>query len=66
MNEDRPNWKIWTEIGKSEDIQYICLCMSAYVCDEDSPVMGVAVFLGVVGPGPEHLGVEGIDLHEKL
>lgn len=37
-----------------------------YVCDEDSPVMGVAVFLGVVSPGSEHLWVEGVDLHEKL
>lgn len=36
------------------------------VCVEDSPIMGVAVFLGVVSPGSEHLGVEGIDLHEKL
>lgn len=32
----------------------------------DPPVMSVAVFLGVVGPGSEPLGVEGINLHEKL
>lgn len=35
-------------------------------CKSDSPEMGVAVFLGIVGPGPEKLWVEGLNLHEKL
>ncbi len=38
------------------------LCM----CVKDSPVMGVAVFLGVVRPGSKALWVESINLHEKL
>lgn len=36
------------------------------VCVEVSPVVGIAVFLGVVGPGSETFGVEGINLHKKL
>lgn len=43
-----------------------CISACVCVCVGDSPVMGVAVFLGVVTPGSEHLGVEGFNLHEKL
>lgn len=32
----------------------------------DPPEMSVAVFLGIVGPGPEKLWVEGLNLHEQL
>lgn len=32
----------------------------------DPPEMSVAVFLGIVGPGPEKLWVEGLNLHEEL
>lgn len=35
-------------------------------CKSDPPEMSVAVFLGIVGPGPEKLWVEGLNLHEKL
>lgn len=40
--------------------QLVCVCV------KDSPVMGVAVFFGIVSPGSELLGVEGLNLHEKL
>lgn len=35
-------------------------------CRSDPLVMSVAVFLGIVGPGPKPFWVEGINLHEKL
>lgn len=35
-------------------------------CKSDPPEMSVAVLLGIVGPGPEKLWVEGLNLHEKL
>lgn len=37
-----------------------------YASLSDAPVMSVAVFLGVVGPGSKHLWVEGINLHKEL
>lgn len=28
------------------------------------PVMGIAVFFGIVSPGSEPLGIKGVNLHE--